>query len=794
MRLHHNQSLSSIKHSSSSNPKSWLTRLTAKEMSQLTSVQTATPVSPIPLVTDKDIDLEHLVKSIEPALQTIETPPRSTNLSESDSLWDNITEQESEQDTDLILEPLDEIKPLDLDFWDDQSSAELTSESIQQKETLLHELSLENDLPPENIFTLSDNPPVLPPPPEPLANEMDTTDDDLVALLNSFDQPDNAENPPPVSDDEVEASNEEISSFLASFQEQDSPDNLAIPQPQNSPICPEIVEFDDDNLEQQIDDMLDDMVLHVTAVKTPLNSSTSKPTASNLIVDDDLEIEIEFEIADQELSPKKQQPQAEPPKKDAAKMKRYGGLLSDFDNIEEDTELIALTQKTDSSKPDPLLTLLEQGVKAPGESVEQRLTHLVSASGNSEEIKELCSLVAQAYGINSQFLKPPEGQSENQNLSIVNTDPLTPLKNELEHELSLLLSNGSSLSGTSSPQADGNNSPPQSLPSTIESQPTNNENEEIEQLLRELEDSNDTTELDEFTIELDSAQKKTDEPLQFPVNSNTDAKAPQIATALSSHDSKTPLWTQLEKELREKNPSASLDIEIEINELVQFKPNDTTTLLFDILGDELLNPTKPKLKPVFVNTDKVTKLENQSLAQAFKQYESETKSIAKLKAEGKYVDPRKRFILPSYHAPSLWRRICAACLDLALYIVLASVLTVLFFVPWDIKIKLLNFSAIEPEYLALQTASIFGLIVLTWIFVGVTLIISQGRSFGQKLLKLELQNPGAPTIYFSQAVIYITTQIFSFLLFLPGLLWVFGKNRKTLHDHLSGLVVSSSAK
>ncbi|MCC6932410.1 MAG: zinc ribbon domain-containing protein [Deltaproteobacteria bacterium] len=170
-----------------------------------------------------------------------------------------------------------------------------------------------------------------------------------------------------------------------------------------------VMEFDDDDsiLSQQIDDLLSDNIESVEAV----HSHSRLPVIngnSTTIVEDDIEIEIEFEVKEETGAAT-----ANSNKKPApATISSVGGLLENIESLTKKTNNVSFSKTQDlSSEKDPLVAMLKKGLqKNKKESVQERLQSILQNSESSTAIKELCSLVAEAYGITTPS---PESMPEN---------------------------------------------------------------------------------------------------------------------------------------------------------------------------------------------------------------------------------------------------------------------------------------------------------------------------------------------------------------------------------------------
>ncbi|HQH27928.1 MAG TPA: RDD family protein, partial [Oligoflexia bacterium] len=259
---------------------------------------------------------------------------------------------------------------------------------------------------------------------------------------------------------------------------------------------------------------------------------------------------------------------------------------------------------------------------------------------------------------------------------------------------------------------------------------------------------------------------------------NTARQMPEVDAAL---------WQEAESAFQASTDQSSLELEIGLNEICEMPQNQTLSLLFEVLDEELsgLRDGARQLAAPLRSEDR--RVDNRALAAAVHNYQAEEKLRTAQSHDKSTFDDDG---LPAYlTAAPLWRRASGAAFD-ALFAALAGVVFAwLAVLPEEFKQALVN-----AELPLLIEALPHGLDVMlivycSWLLLPMLSIGFTGRTFGGRIVSTAIVNIQGGPPSFAQAVVRSCAQGATLLSLGLGLLPLLGRNRQTLHDILAATCV-----
>lgn len=246
---------------------------------------------------------------------------------------------------------------------------------------------------------------------------------------------------------------------------------------------------------------------------------------------------------------------------------------------------------------------------------------------------------------------------------------------------------------------------------------------------------------------------------------------------------------------------AEEEIEIAPHELWQEEPDEKFVMLFDLVRDEIEDPSAIRQFVSVVPTSERISIDNRELRTEFKRLEKRAIEEARREEETRHLKtgglaPRAAAVMPQFATVALpivpgalWRRIAAKLIDVGTMAALTLFVGVISFIPPETRVKLLSFQLLTLDDTLPIVCKLMGTAVILWIVLSGTLVAGWGKTIGKAALKLTVVNAAGYPIGLGQATLRAMSEITTMLTFGLGLLFGLAGKRRALHDMMAQTVV-----
>jgi hypothetical protein len=251
------------------------------------------------------------------------------------------------------------------------------------------------------------------------------------------------------------------------------------------------------------------------------------------------------------------------------------------------------------------------------------------------------------------------------------------------------------------------------------------------------------------------------------------------------------LWDRARQDVLQRTAEHQREIELNVSDLAALSQSDAMAVLFDLIQDEIRDPTARRSRVTEIPTSSEKQVENLSLKQALTTFEKEERILSKRRSK-LAANPQlaeEKIIVPLVAAPA-WRRLAASLCDAIAVFLLSAMFAWISFLPSDLMQPLLRLHSPEWFHFLPYSCEFLGLCLLVWIISTTLLISGWGQTFGGHFLNIEVVTTYGEIPGLSAAGLRALSQVNTLLSAGLGYLPILG-GRRALHDAVSCTFVRS---
>jgi len=264
------------------------------------------------------------------------------------------------------------------------------------------------------------------------------------------------------------------------------------------------------------------------------------------------------------------------------------------------------------------------------------------------------------------------------------------------------------------------------------------------------------------------------------------------------------LWGTVFGDLQQIEFSEEAEVEFELNELFSLKREEKLDLLFELIDEELFDPSAKRSLNSQINKSDSRQVDTDEISRAFTSFKKDViKTARDVRTSGKKVAmygtrskkesraekslySREHDILP---APAS-KRMIAATFDLAVTTAITLVIAfAIKLVPSEVAWKLLATRSLNLLEILPYLFQLLNIFCWVWIFSAMFFSAGPGRTLGQKLMRLQVVDSQGNGISLRQGAIWSLSQVATLLTCGLGLLGIVFKSRRAMHDALAEVYV-----